>query len=126
MAERRIPRPPHRRAGAHRGYQDWQIAQGIPQREALDEARRREDARDDAQSIRTEDGFDADLFFGHPSYAGPGPDFNPEDGWKPLPDYIGRAMAQQLSGAEVLRADDGSPIAYRMPGESSSDDAGGS
>lgn len=65
MAERRTPLP-----GApcpRRGYQDWQVQQGIPERDALAEARRREQAREDARRIKDEDGFDADLFFGEPA-----------------------------------------------------------
>ncbi|HEU5037738.1 MAG TPA: hypothetical protein VFT70_12090 [Nocardioides sp.] len=69
MAERREPRPPHHRLGRHRGYQDWQIVQGIPEQDALDEARRRQAAREDAHRIKADGGFDADLFFGTPSYA---------------------------------------------------------
>jgi hypothetical protein len=66
MAERSFDLPGPRRRSR---YQDWEIVQGIPEQHALDEARRRESARDDAQRIKAEGGFDADLFFGTPSYA---------------------------------------------------------
>jgi hypothetical protein len=66
MAERPFDLPGRRRRGR---YEDWERVQGIPEQNALDEARRRDDARDDAQRIKAAGGFDADLFFGTPSYA---------------------------------------------------------
>ena len=66
MAERRYPRPGSPR---RRRYEDWEVAQGIPEMHALAEARRRQATRDDAQRIKADGGFDAYLFFGTPSYA---------------------------------------------------------
>lgn len=66
MAERRYPRTGSPRRGR---YQGWEVVQGIPEMNALDEARRRENAREDAHRIKTAGGFDADMFFGVPSYA---------------------------------------------------------
>lgn len=100
----------------------WREATGLEAQEAHEEARRRSRAREDASEVRERGGFDAEFLLGDsPSYAGERPSADPADGWTRLPRYIGRELDQRIAGAEILRAPDGSRVAYRPRSTTSGD-----
>lgn len=109
-------------------YSNWEVAQGLMERDAYDEARHRRQVRADAlESLLNPE---LNPMRGRPSYAGEAPtlvkagesewrivnangEVSAETGWVPAPRHMSRAHAQELSGAEFLHAPDGELVAYR-------------
>ena len=86
---------------------------------SLLEMRWRRQARADAERIKDIGGFDAELFFGHRSYAGAGQDL--PQGWVRFPKYPSNAFLRLVRDADLLRAPDGSVAAYRPRSTTSGD-----
>lgn len=94
---------------------DWREAQGLKEYDAYQDAIQRQLLREEAQQLRdSPDGVAYEMVVGK---------FEDrrltqehlEDGWLPVPRYIGRAEAQRLSGAESLFDAHGQLMGYRFP-----------